>query len=97
MITLIFDLPGQMELYLQSDSLKRVINALIKKFSLKTCLLELFDATYIYEVNNFVSMCFISLTTGMNIEMPHISLISKIDVNIIYIQCLKTVPAHGML
>ena len=69
-----------MELYLQSDSLKKVIEALIKKFKLKACLLELFDATYIYEVNNFVSMCLISLTTSINIELPHVSLLSKIDV-----------------
>lgn len=79
-----------MELYLQSDSIKNVIASLVKKFQLKTCLLELFDATYIYEVNNFVSMCLISLTTGMNIELPHIALLSKIDL-------LREMPAHGML
>ena len=66
-ITLIFDLPGQMELYLQSDSIKSVIEKLVKKFSLTTCLLELFDSSYINQVNNFVSMCLISLATGMNI------------------------------
>ena len=79
-ITLIFDLPGQMELYLQSDSIKNVIESLIKKFKLQSCMLELFDASYINEVNNFVSMCLISLTTGSHIELPKIALLSKIDV-----------------
>lgn len=79
-LTLFFDLPGQMELYLQSDSLKSVISKLVSRFHLKACLLELFDATYISEINSFLSMCLVTLTTGINIEMPHISLISKIDV-----------------
>ena len=60
--------------------MKNVIESLIKKLSLKACVLELFDATYIDEVNNFVSMCLISLTTGVNIELPQIALLSKIDV-----------------
>ena len=79
-ITLIFDLPGQMELYLQSDSIKKVIESLIKKFKLRSCMIELFDASYINDVNNFVSMCLISLTTGSHIELPKIALLSKIDV-----------------
>ena len=69
-----------MELYLQSDSIKNVIESLIKKFKLRSCILELFDASYIGEVNNFVSMCLISLTTGSHIELPKIALLSKIDV-----------------
>ena len=60
--------------------MKNVIESLVKKLSLKACVLELFDATYIGEVNNFVSMCLISLTTGVNIELPQIALLSEIDV-----------------
>jgi hypothetical protein len=96
-LTVIFDLPGQMELYLQSESLKRVIITLVSRLGLKTCLLELFDATYMYEINNFVAMCMVTLTTGINIEMPHISLLSKFDVPLCFTQLLKTMPAHGTL
>lgn len=60
----------------------RVLEGLKKRFKLRCCLLELFDATYIYEVNDFVSMCMVALTTGINFEMPQINLINKIDVTL---------------
>lgn len=60
----------------------KVLEALKKRFKFRCCLLELFDATYIYEINDFVSMCMIALTTGINFEMPQINLINKIDVRI---------------
>jgi hypothetical protein len=47
-LMVIFDLPGQMELYVQSGSMQRVVAGLSGRFSLSSCLLELFDATYLY-------------------------------------------------
>jgi len=65
--TVIYDLPGQVELYLQNDSTKNLIKYLQKNLIQNTCILELFDATYIYQVNDFVSMCMMSLVTMINL------------------------------
>jgi hypothetical protein len=70
-----------------------IVGALKKRLNLRCCLLELFDATYIYEINDFVSMCMIALTTGINFEMPQINLIHKIDVR----QCRPSCSRIGSL
>lgn len=79
-ILLIFDLPGQTELFLSHDSLRNIIFSLIKRFNLEPCLLELFDATYIYRLSDFTSMIMMSLATICHIEIPHIAILNKIDV-----------------
>lgn len=77
---MIFDLPGQPELYLAHDSMKMIIKDLTKVYSLNACVVELFDATYIYEITNLVSMIMMSLSSMINLEMPHLNLLNKIDV-----------------
>ena len=77
---LIFDLPGQIELYLNHDSIKKVVQKLIKKFDMSACCLEMFDSTYIYDASQFASLCMVSLSTMIHMEMPHINILNKIDV-----------------
>jgi len=33
-----------------------------------------------YQVNDFVSLCMMSLVTMINFQMPHINVLNKIDV-----------------
>lgn len=79
---LIFDLPGQLELFLNSDSLKSVIAKLQNDLGdrrLKATVVELFDAHYVQDLNKFLSACTYSLVSAINLEMPHINVLSKID------------------
>jgi hypothetical protein len=78
-VIVLIDLPGQAELYLNHPSLKQVVNA-ICELGLTPCLLELYDCTYLYQVEDFVSICMMTLTSMLNLDMPHLSLLSKIDV-----------------
>jgi hypothetical protein len=80
-------LPGQAELYLNHESMKKVINTLVQTYSLSPCLLELFDATYIYRIEDYISMCMMTLTSMINLEMPHLSLLNKIDVVVTLCSC----------
>lgn len=43
-------------------------------------ILELFDSTYIYQVNDFVALSMMSLVTMINLQMPQINILNKIDV-----------------
>jgi len=78
----IFDLPGQLELFLNSDSLRSVIAKLTsgKGFRrLKLTIIELFDAHYVQDGTKFLSACTYSLVSMINFELPHINVLSKVD------------------
>ena len=79
---IIFDLPGQLELFLNSDALKSVITKLqncLGDRRLKATVVELFDAHYVQDCNKFLSACTYSLVSMINLELPHINVLSKVD------------------
>lgn len=67
----IFDLPGQIELYINTDTVRKIlekITLLISKESgTSPCMLELFDCTYMHDINQFISLCMMSLSTMINL------------------------------
>lgn len=77
----LFDLPGQIELFLSSDSLKSVLLMLQKSTQLgfTLCSVELFDSHYIYDIIKFYSVAIYSLITLTNLELPHVNVLSKMD------------------
>lgn len=79
---LIFDLPGQLELFLNSDALRSVLLKLRNDLGsrrLKATVVELFDAHYVQDCNKFLSACTYSLVSMVNLELPHINVLSKVD------------------
>lgn len=56
---LLFDLPGQIELYLNSESMKKIVEHLkfSEKLNVDIVLCELFDSHYCYDKNLFLSVC----------------------------------------
>ena len=78
---ILFDLPGQIELYLNHDSMRWVLNELIQRYHLSSCVLQVYDSTYIYKVSDFVSMGTMALSMMVNLEkVAHLILLNKIDV-----------------
>jgi len=78
---LIIDMPGQIELYMDSESLKSVIEKLQKndKFKASLVAIELFEAFNIYDPAQYISICLSALSSMINLELPHINVLSKID------------------
>ena len=74
----LFDLPGQIELYVNHQSLRTVVER-IQKTGMQVCFVELFDCTYVYGLKHFLSMCMMSLASMINFEVPHINVLNKID------------------
>lgn len=72
-------MPGQVELYTNNDSLKKIITKLEKTVNLRLACLHLVDATYLYDKHRFMSAMLLSLTAVIGAEMPFINLITKID------------------
>jgi len=76
---LLFDCPGQIELYTHHGSVHRIIEKLIKRIDLRLCSVNLIDSYYCSNSTNFISALLTSLSTMLHLELPHVNILSKID------------------
>lgn len=76
---LLFDCPGQIELYTHHGSVHRIIEALIKRMDLRLCCVNLIDSYYCANSANFISALLTSLSTMLHLELPHVNILSKVD------------------
>lgn len=76
---LLFDFPGQVELFFLHSNAKNVIMKLIKKLNLMLTAVHLVDAHLCSDPGKFVSALLLSLSTMLHMELPHINVLSKID------------------
>eukprot|EP00768_Dysnectes_brevis_P005795 gnl/Dysnectes_brevis/4338_a5779_844.p1 GENE.gnl/Dysnectes_brevis/4338_a5779_844~~gnl/Dysnectes_brevis/4338_a5779_844.p1 ORF type:complete len:305 (+),score=63.72 gnl/Dysnectes_brevis/4338_a5779_844:23-937(+) len=78
---LIFDLPGQVELYTVHQSLCHILQKLQKKpLNLRLASVHLVDATFIHDPSRFISMATLALTQTIALQLPSINVLSKLDV-----------------
>jgi len=76
---LLIDCPGQVELYTHNDSMKTVATRLEKELSLRLSAVHLVDAHYCSDASKFISVCMTSLNAMLQMEMPHVNVLSKVD------------------
>ncbi|KAH1244518.1 GPN-loop GTPase QQT1 [Glycine max] len=76
---LLFDFPGQVELFFLHSSAKNVILKLIKKLNLRLTAVHLIDAHLCSDPGKYISALLLSLSTMLHLELPHINVLSKID------------------
>jgi len=74
----LFDLPGQVELYTHHDSVRR-ITEMLTKLNYRLCAVHLVDSHYCSDPAKYISVVMISISTMMKLELPHINVLSKID------------------
>ena len=78
---LIFDFPGQIELYLNDENLKKIVQKLqnntINSISLTS--VSLFDCLCCYDCHQYISTSILSLISQINLETPHVNVLTKID------------------
>ena len=75
---LIFDCPGQVELFTHHMSLKNIVRTL-GKWGLRLTCVHLIDAYYCADPATFISASLLSLSTMLQLELPHINVLSKVD------------------
>lgn len=75
---IIFDTPGQAELWTNHDSLKRIVNRLLK-MDYRLAAIHLTDAHAITDASKYISAVLLALRAMLQLEMPHINVFSKID------------------
>ncbi|KAJ8584644.1 cytoplasmic protein [Rhizopogon salebrosus TDB-379] len=74
----LFDVPGQVELSTNHESLKHIVQRLTK-IGFRLAAVHLCDAHYVTDAAKYVSVLLLSLRTMLQLELPHINVLSKVD------------------
>lgn len=74
----LFDTPGQVELFTHHHSLKNIIFTLTKN-DYRLCAVHLMDAHYCVDASKYLSMLLVSLQSMLLFELPHVNVLSKVD------------------
>lgn len=76
----LIDMPGQVELYTNHDSLKQIIKKLHDTVGLQCCATHLVDCSYLMDRHKYLSACTLAMTAKIAFEeAPLINIVSKID------------------
>ncbi|KAG9107019.1 hypothetical protein FRC07_008705 [Ceratobasidium sp. 392] len=73
-----FDVPGQVELSSDHMSLKNIIGKL-EKIGFRLAAVHLCDAYYVTDAAKYVSVLLLSLRTMLHLGLPHVNVLSKLD------------------
>lgn len=90
---LIFDLPGQVELYTHHKSIRNVFKRL-EKIEYHLCVVHMVDSHYCSDASKFISTLLLSLSTMLQIALPHVNVLSKVGIH--YTHFYETVERHQL-
>ncbi|KAF7441311.1 hypothetical protein PC9H_001660 [Pleurotus ostreatus] len=74
----VFDLPGQVELTTAHESVRRIVQRLARS-GFRLAAVHLCDAHYVTDAAKYVSVLLLSLRTMLHLELPHVNVLSKVD------------------
>ena len=74
----IFDCPGQIELFTQHQVLHKIFKHL-EENDCKLVVVNLIDSFICAHPGNFIAACLVSLSVMTHLELPHLNVLSKID------------------
>lgn len=76
---LIFDLPGQVELFTHHKSIRNIFNKL-QDLGYHLCVVHMVDSHYCSDGSKFISTLLLSLSTMLQIALPHVNVLSKVSI-----------------
>nr|AGE95843.1 putative ATP binding protein [Encephalitozoon cuniculi] len=74
---LVFDCPGQIELFMHSDVMPKIIEHVGRYF--KCGVVYVMESQYLVDINKYISGCFCALISMARLDVPCINVISKMD------------------
>ncbi|KAI6660649.1 GPN-loop GTPase 2 isoform X1 [Oopsacas minuta] len=74
----IIDCPGQIELFTHHNSIRNICKLLVDN-GLKLTAVQLMDCQFCNDPAKFISGTMISLCTMLQLELPHVNILSKMD------------------
>ena len=75
----VFDCPGQVELFTHHSALFRIFKRLERELDLRLCVVNLIDCIYVTSPSQYVSILLLALRAMLMMDLPHINVLSKID------------------
>ncbi|CAO3664421.1 unnamed protein product [Umbelopsis vinacea] len=75
---ILFDFPGQVELFTHHGSVKNILEQL-QKVNYRLVSVHMVDAHYCTDPAKYISVLLLSLKTMLQLELPHVNVLSKVD------------------
>ncbi|KAI8618523.1 GPN-loop GTPase [Chytriomyces sp. MP71] len=75
---LIFDCPGQVELYTHNNAMRNILQKL-EKHNFRLCIVHMVDAHLCTDASKYISTLLLSLKTMLHLSQPHVNVLSKVD------------------
>lgn len=75
---ILFDCPGQIELYTHMDTIKKLATQL-QNWNFSICSVFMVDSQFMVDGAKFLSGTMAALSVMANLELPHVNILSKID------------------
>ncbi|XP_017891293.1 GPN-loop GTPase 3 [Ceratina calcarata] len=75
---IIFDCPGQIELYTHMTVIRRLIT-MLQNLNFRICGVFLVDSQFMVDGSKFLSGTMAALSVMINLELPHVNILSKMD------------------
>merc|ERR1712039_623562 len=75
----VFDCPGQVELYTHHDVMTKLTQQLVKTLDLRLVAVHLVDSTLCVDAYRYISAVLLALAAMMQMELPHVNVLTKID------------------
>lgn len=85
----VFDCPGQVELFICHNFFKDIVRKIERENHFRLAAVHLADSFYLNDPAKFISVLILSLQAMLQLELPHINILSKID-NILSFGLLRT-------
>lgn len=76
---LVFDMPGQIELYTHFPVLPAIVRHLQNHLNFNLCAVYLLEASFVVDTSKFFSGALSAMSAMMMLELPHINVLSKVD------------------
>eukprot|EP00475_Leptophrys_vorax_P044969 TRINITY_DN9201_c0_g1_i1.p1 TRINITY_DN9201_c0_g1~~TRINITY_DN9201_c0_g1_i1.p1 ORF type:complete len:288 (-),score=72.59 TRINITY_DN9201_c0_g1_i1:32-895(-) len=77
--TLVFDCPGQIELYSHHTAMKAMFAEMQKNWGISLVAVQMIDSHHIVDASKYIAVLLVSLSSMINLELPVVNVLSKID------------------
>lgn len=76
---ILFDCPGQVELFTLHQAMAKILKSLTDKHHLRLAAVHLVDAHLASDPGKYLAAALVSLSAMLHLELPHINVLSKVD------------------
>jgi hypothetical protein len=78
-VYVVLDCPGQVELYTHHAGMRKIVQSIVK-WGYQLCVVNLVDSHHCSDPAKFVSVLLVCLASMCHLELPHVNILSKIDI-----------------